>query len=579
MRIRSKVPFVSVVACIIIPALLYGKVWQEPLTDYSLKCGIHGGRLIFSTTSDPKSFNPVMAKETSTTAITGFLFEGLTDTAPLTLEVTPRLAKSWETEDDKVWMFHLREDVKWSDGKPFTADDVVFTFNDLIYNPDIPTSSRDIFTIEGERIKVEKVDDYTVRFILPCVFAPFLRALGDQILPKHKYAQLVKEGKFNFSMGLDSKPEDIVGCGPFRLKQYIPGERVILEKNPYYWKRDFCGKTLPYLDKIIFVVVQDENAALLRFMEKEIDYVGMTPQSLAILGPRQESDNFTIYNAGPALGTNFVVLNQHPGMNPQTQKPFVEPYKLKWFQNEKFRKAVSYAIDRKKIIDIVFNSLGVAIDSPESPANKLFYNPEVIQYSHNPERARKILKELGFADRDGDGILEDAEGNKVEISFFTNGNNNLRIIMATLIKKDLENVGMKINFLPLEFNNLVTKLVATYDWEMILLGLTGSIEPHFGKNVWSYTGTLHAWNQSKTPIYPWEEEIEDIFNQGVRLLDDSERKKLYDRWQYIVSDKLPFIYTATGYTLYAVRNKFGNVYPTVYGGAFPHIENVYLLKQ
>ncbi len=578
MRTVSKALFI-ILTCVFFSAPVRAGVWEEPVTSYTLHCGQPGGRLIFSTTSDPKSFNPVVAKETSTTAITGFLFEGLTDTDPLTLEVIPCLAESWESENGKVWTFHLRRDVRWNDGQPFTADDVVFTYNQLIYNPDIPSSSRDIFTLEGKPIIVEKIDDYTVRFTLPSVFAPFLKALGDDILPRHKYEPLVEKKAFNFSMGLDARPRDIVGSGPFRLKQYVPGERVVLEKNPYYWKKDDCQQALPYLNEIIFVVVQDENAALLRFMEKEIDYFGMNPQSLAILGPRQEKDSFTIYNAGPALGTNFVVFNQHPGINPQTKKPFVARCKLKWFQDERFRKAVSWAIDRQKIIDVVFNGLGVAIDSPVSPANPLFYNPDVIRYSYDPDKARQLLAEAGFRDRDNDGIIEDSQGNKVEISFFTNGDNNLRIVMATLVKKDLENIGMKINFLPLEFNNLVTKLVASFDWEMILLGFTGGVEPHFGKNVWSYSGTLHAWNQSKQPLYPWEKEIESIFDQGVKTLDPAERKEFYDRWQYIVSDKLPLIYTATGYTLYAVRNKFGNVYPTVYGGAFGHIENVYILKQ
>ena len=498
---------------------------------------------------------------------------------PLSLEVIPRLAHRWETEDGKVWTFYLRKDVKWSDGKPFTADDVVFTFNELIYNPDIPSSSRDIFTLEGKPIKVEKIDTFRVRFVLPCVFAPFLRSLGHEILPAHKYKHVVKENKFNFCMGLDSAPEDIVGCGPFRLKQYMPGERVVVERNPYYWKKDTCGNALPYLDEIVFVVVPNSDTALLRFLEKEIDYINMRPQDLPILGPRQERDNFTIYNAGPAATTNFLVLNQHPGANPHTEKPYVTPYKVKWFQNEEFRKAIAYAINRKKIIDIVFNSLGVEIYSPVSSANKIFYNPDVIRYPYAPDKAREILKNMGFCDKNGDGFLEDEEGRKLEMNFFTNSDNTLRLVMATRVKKDLESIGIKINFLPLEFNNLVTKLVATFDWEMILLGLTGGLEPHFGKNVWSYTGTLHAWNQSDAPLYPWEEEIEEIFNNGVKTLDTNERKKMYDRWQYIVSEKLPFIYTVVGQKLYAVRGKFGNLYPTLHGGAFSHIENVYLLKQ
>ena len=148
--------------------------------------------------------------------------------------------------------------------------------------------------------------------------------------------------------------------------------------------------------------------------------------------------------------------------------------------------------------------------------------------------------------------------------------------MAALIKKDFQAIGIKVHFLPLDFNNLVVKLTNSYDWEMMMIGLTGSIEPHFGKNVWSYKGSLHAWNPTGQPIDEYEEVIEDIFNRAAKTLDEEERKRLYGEWQYIVSDNLPFIYTVLPYSLFAISNKFGNVYPTVHGGAFSEIEHIYI---
>ena len=549
-------------------------VWKEPLKDYTLECGRYGGELILSANSDPKSFNPIIAKETSTTAITGFIFEGLTRTDPKTLEVIPNLALSWETEDGKTWLFHLRKDVKWSDGKKFTATDVVFTFNKLVYNPTIPTGSRDIFTIEGEKIIVEEIDDHTVRFTLPSIFVPFLRALSQEILPKHKYEKVVDEGKFTFSMGLDSKPDDITGTGPFKLKKYSPGERIILERNPSYWKKDTCGQKLPYLDRIIFIVFPNPETVLLKFLEKEIDYYSLRPQDLAILGPKQ--DDFTIYNAGIAFGSNFLTFNQNPQVNPHTTKPYVKKYKWEWFRSRDFRRAVSFAINRKKIVDVVLNGLGVEQYSPVSQANTLFYSDKIIKYPYDPEKSKNTLLSLGFHDSDGDGILEDKAGRKLEINLFTNANSPDRVIIATLIKKDLEEVGIKINFLPLEFNNLVNKLVATFDWEAILIGLTGGIEPYFGKNVWSYDGDLHMWNPTKKPLDEYEVEITDIFNASAKELDENKRKELFARWQYIVSKEVPLMYTVLGYSIYAVRDRFGNLYPTVYGGAFSEIEHLYI---
>ena len=195
----------------------------------------YGGSLVEGATSDPKSFNPVVAKETSTTAVTGYIFEGLTQMNPFTTEIEPNLAKSWEfSKDGKVWTFYLRDDVKWSDGKPLTADDVVFTYNELYYNKAIPASARDILTIEGKNIKVEKVDNFTVRFTLPKPFAPLLFALGQDILPKHILETVVKAGKFNSHWGVNTPPDQIVGTGPFLLSEYVSSQRVVVKKNPNY---------------------------------------------------------------------------------------------------------------------------------------------------------------------------------------------------------------------------------------------------------------------------------------------------------------------------------------------------------
>ena len=556
---------------------LYAKEpFKEPFIEYSLECGKEGGKIILSSTSDPKSFNPIVAQETSTTQITSLIFEGLTRTHPLTLEVEPNLAHSWETKDGKEWIFYLRDDVFFNDGVQFSADDVVFTFNDIIYNSNIPTGSRDIFTIEDKIIKVQKIDDFTVKFKLPNTFAPFLRALSQSILPKHKYQEKVKNNTFTFSMGLDSDLDDIVGTGPFKLKKYFTGERIILDKNPYYWKKDSCGQKLPYLDEVVFIILPNLDTALLKFLEGQIDYYSLRTQDLSILGPVQEEGRFTIYNAGPSFGSEFLVFNLNPGKNLQTKKPIVEPKKLKLFSNKSFRQAIAYAIDRDKIIEVVMNGLGIPQYSPESPANKFFYTDKVKKYPYDPDRAKKILLKLGFKDRNDDGVLEDKQGQELEVTFFTNANNTQRVQIATLIKKDLQDIGIKVHFLPLDFNNLVSKLTATYDWELILIGLTGSIEPYFGKNVWSYKGNLHAWNPTKKEIFPFERQIEDIFNKAATTLNEDKRKELFAKWQNIASEELPLIYTVVPYSLYAVRDKFGNLYPTVYGGAFSELEYIYL---
>ncbi len=553
-------------------------LFKELYKEYKLECGTHGGRLTFYTTGDPKSFNPIVSQESTTSQITSLIFEGLTRTDPLTLEVLPNLAQRWETTDGKKWIFYLRDDAYWNDGVRFTADDALFTFNDIIYNPDIPTGYRDILTIEGKTIALEKIDDFTVQFTLPEVFAPFLRAVGFNLLPRHVYQGLVREKKFTFAMGLDAKPADIVGSGPFRLKQYYPGERVVVERNPFYFKRDACGQKLPYLDEIVFLVLSNADTALLKFLEGEVDSYSLRTQDLGILGPLTKQGDFSIYNSGPTFTSLFLVCNQNPGINPQTNKPFVKPYKLAWFEDRRFRQALSYAINRPKIIDIIYNGLGVPLYSPVSPANTYYYDDGVTRYAFEPPRARQLLAEMGFADTDRDGILEDKSGHKLELDFFTNADALDRVQIATLIEKDLEDIGIRVNFLPLDFNNLVRKLSSTLDWELIMIGLGGGgTDPHFSRNVWSLGGNLHFWNMSGKPQEAYEQEIEDIFNTAAKTLDEAKRKELYGRWQRIVSDELPLIHTAIGYSIYAVRDRFGNLYPTPLGGAFSEIEHIYIL--
>ena len=551
---------------------------QQPNKVTSNRCSKCGGELILSTTSDPKSFNPIIAKETSTTAITGLIFEGLTRTNGVTLQVEPNLAYKWEVDKEGlVWTFHLRKDVRWNDGKPFTSEDVVFTFNQLIYNPDIPTSARDIFTVKGKKFVVEKIDKFTVRFTLPCKFAPFLRSMSQEILPKHILKDVVKEGKFNYHWGIDSKPSEIVGTGPFKLKSYLPGERIVLVRNPYYWKKDKEGVSLPYLDKITYVIVQNQDVALLKFQQGELDYFSLRGEDYPLLKPKEKEGNFTIYNTGPAWGSNFLVFNQNRGKNPYTGKPYVDPVKLKWFTNLKFRKAVAYAIDKRSIIDIVMNGLGFEQYSSMSPASGFFYNPNVKKYPYNLSQAKKLLKEIGIYDRNNDGKAEDAQGNIIEFNLFTNADNTQRVKIASLIRKDLERLGFKVNFVPLAFNQLVSKLDSTYDWDAVIIGLTGGIEPHFGSNVWLSKGHLHMWYpRQKKPATKWEEEIDRIFTQGVQELDENKRRELYYRWQEIVAENLPLIYTVLPANIFAVKNKFGNLKPSSYGGAFHNIEEIYI---
>jgi len=537
----------------------------------------YGGTLLLSTTSDPKSFNEIIAKESSTSRAIGFLFEGLTKTNGVTTEVEPCLAEEWNISGNGlVWTFFLRKDVKWFDGKPFTSDDVLFTYNSLIYNKDIPSSARDIFTIEDKQIKFEKIDDYTVKLTLPIAFAPLLRLLGQSILPKHALEEAVKAGKFNSTWGVDTLPSKIIGTGPFMLTEFKPSERLVYTKNPNYWQKDKEGKSLPYIDKIVSLIVEKDDIQLVQFESKEIDVMSIREKDFAYLKKKEQKGNYTVYDCGPSFGTNFISFNQNPNV--------VKQPKLSWFRDKNFRKAIAQSIDKQTIINNVMNGIGYPQDAAMEKAAVIFHNPFVTRYEYDLNEAKRILVDAGYKDNDGDGIIEDKGGNPIKFTLITNADNTIRQSIGTIIVTDLKKLGMDVSFTPMEFNSMVTKLTSTYDWDAVLIGLTGDVEPHGGKNVWTTDGHLHLWNMKPTDakqlkiwekyLPSWETELDSIFNKGVSELDVAKRKALYWRWQEIVAEELPVIYTVNGAALHGVRNRFGNLQPTSYGGVLHNVEKV-----
>ncbi len=548
--------------------------------DYKPVVGKRGGMLRLATFGQgPKSFNPVTAGETSTTVYTRRIFEGLTDSDPWTNEPKPLLAESWTPDESGlVWTVKLRKDVKWNDGVPFTADDVVFTYMDVVYNPKITTSTRDIITVDGKQWKVEKIDDHTVRFTLPTRFAIFDQVIGGtEVIPRHKYEAVVKAGTFDSAMGLDSKPEDIVGTGPFMFDRFETGVSVTLKRNPHYWRKDEAGNPLPYLDGISWQIVQNLDAMMLKFREGETDVYGVRGQDFPLLKPLEKTKGFKIYAQGPNFGSSFVVFNQHPGKNPESGKPFLAPHKRAWFAKTEFRQAVAHAVDKQSVINTVLQGLGYPQDGPMTFRAGYFYNDKIKRYTHDPAKSKALLAEIGLIDRDGDGVLEDEKGRPVEFTLLTNAGNTIRERISEIVRKDLEVVGMKANLLFIEFNSLVTKLDKTYDWECVLLGLTGGPEPAWGGNVWKSSGRMHMWypHQPK-PATSWEARIDEIFAAGMQELDRTKRKALYDEWQMIVNAQQPYVYTVAGEDLVAVRNRLGNVFVAPLGGPTHNIQEIFI---
>ncbi|WP_456342904.1 ABC transporter substrate-binding protein [Thermovibrio sp.] len=521
--------------------------------------GKYGGTLYTATSSDPKTFNLVVAHETSSTEAVGELFEGLTEIDVKTLKPAPALAESWEFKDGGLrWIFHLRKGVNWFDGREFTADDVVFTYNNIYFNPKIPNSTKDTFLIDGELPKVRKIDRYTVEFLLPQPFAPLLYSLGAPIFPKHVVEKPVKEGRFMEFWTVSTPPEKLIGTGPYRLVKYAPGQYLVYERNKNYWKKDEWGNTLPYVDRKIKFILPDANTQLLKFKAGELDFYSIRGDDYPELKKGERNGDYTIYNLGPSLTADFICFNQNPKALPK--------WKWELFSNRKFRWAISHAVDRKGIILTVYNGLGYPVYAPVTPANKLYWSPDYPKFPYDLKKAKELLTEIGLKDRNGDGWLETPDGHRVEINLLTNSNNPARVQIGAILKYDLKKLGIKVNFQPLDFNTLVEKLLHTHDFDAVIIGLTGSVDPNGGRNVWMSSGQLHMWNPGqKKPATKWEAEIDRLFEEAARTLDFKKRVELYKKAYYIIAYEQPLIYVAAPLVLEAARNRLKNYYPTVWG--------------
>ena len=543
--------------------------------------GKFGGTFVSSTIGEgPKTFNPFNSKDNISSQMSEIMYDGLVTTNPVTGETIPKLAKSFSV-NGKEYIVNLRHGLKWSDGKPITADDVVFTWQNIIFDGFGNTSTRDSVIIDGKLPTVEKLDDYTVKFVTPEPFAPFLRMLSSPIAPKHIFQPAVNRGKeyFDGFLSTNTNPKEFVTSGAFRLKEYVPAQRVVFERNPNYYVINKDDKKLPYLDKLVYLIVGDINNQVLKFEGGELDEISLQGANVARFKEMEKHSDFTVYNIGPDTGTMYLSMNMN-NRKDEKGKYYVDQKKQVWFQDKNFRQAVDYALDRKNMVFNIANGLGYPLFTPET-LNSIFLNKNLRPYDKNIEKSKELLKKSGFM-WDKSGHLIDKFGNHVEFDLYTNAGNTEREAIGVMVKQDLEDLGMKVNFKPIEFNSLVNKLMASLDWDMVIMGFTGSpLEPNGGKNVWLSDGTLHIFNQrlekdANSPRYAFEKRLDYLYTQGALATKFEDRKKYYDEYQAIVYDEKPLIYIYSPIRIVALRNKFKNIYPTSLGGVTHNIEEIYL---
>ena len=546
-------------------------------------------QLVEAILSDPKTFNPILSSDATSGAVGGIMFDGLVRTNPLTGEVEPALAKSWEMSEDKLKIvFTLRENLKWSDGHPLTAEDVNFSYNQLYLNEEIPAPARDVIRVGQSKAlpKVRQLNDSQIEFTISEPFAPFLSTTGGlSILPAHILKSTVEQkdpnGKplFLSTWAADTPPEKLVANSAYKLKTYATNQRLIFVENPYYWKKQVVDPEIPYIDKVVWEIVESTDTFLLQFRSGSLDSVSVSPEYFSLLKKEENRGDFTIYNGGPSYGTTFITFNLNQGS--RKGKPVVNPIKSRWFNNVKFRQAVSYAINRPRIINNIYRGLGepqTSFISVQSP----FYYDGLKGYPYDLQKAKQLLQEAGFKYNKKQQLV-DAEGNRVSFTLNTNAGNKIREAMGDQIEEDLRAIGINVNFRTVNFNVLIGKLDESLAWDCILLGFTGGNEPNNGANLWDPDGDSHMFNQKPRPgqtplkgrkVADWEAKIGELFIQGARELDEVKRKVIYAEIQKLVEEQVPMIYLVNPYSLNAVRNKIQGIKYSALGGAFWNLDEL-----
>lgn len=566
----------------------------EPLIRQLPTVGRYGGRFVLGETNNPRTFNALMANETSSTDIRDRIYGFLVDFNHATQEYEPGIAKSWEVAPDGVtWTFHLRRGAAFSDGHPITAEDVLFSF-EVVYDKSLHPAMQEMLQTQGQNFKVTAPDPYTIVIDTGKPHAGLLDALcpGNlPIIPKHTLQESYTNGTFAAAYNVSTPPDKLVTSGAWRVGQYVPNEKTVLVRNPHYFGFDQNNQRLPYLDELVLLVVPDQDAADLAFRAGSLDAIDdVKPENYRWYEENQEKGNFTLHTVGTSQATHFMWFNlnkvQPPigGVEPAHGKrlgePFVDPVKYAWFNNANFRRAISMAIDREAFIRGVFFGYGEKNWSQSTSSNKQWYAPDLITHDYNPAESKRLLAGMGFKDTNGDGVLEDARGNQVSFILKTNSSNALRISMANFIRDDLAKVGIRMILTPIDFNTIISNIRADFQYDAILLGFQSSVPPtpFGGQNVWRSSGESHQWFiRQQKPATPEEARIDRALDD---MLTSQERAVQRQKWreiQTILNDQAWFIWLPIQIIKVPVSNRFGNLQPSIMAHRILwNIEQVYV---
>jgi len=543
----------------------------DTLTMSAAEIGHYGGQFSIPITAGPQTFNRLISSVNTTNDITNLMFAGLTEFDSETQTVYPQLAKSWErSADGLTWTWHLRHGATFSDGHPITSADVLFMF-EAVYDSTLHPSMQDLLLVDGKPYQVSAPDSYTVvtRVARPSAAVPAVIG-GLRIMPRHVLEPALRNGTFASAYGVDTPPAQIVASGPFRLEQYLPNEQVVLAPNPWWLGVDAKGQRLPYLDRLVFLIVPDQNTATAKFQAGEVDAIdNVKPEDYQSYIDGAGRGGYTLHDLGASLNSNFIWFNLNRAPTTRGTRKAGEPVAgaaYRWFSNRAFRQAFSMAIDRDALIRGPMFGDGYKNWSSPTVGSKPWGQHGLVGFDYDPAAAKAALDRLGWKDRNGDGVREDDLGHPIRFTIKTNGDNLVRKGMLTLIRDDLARVGIDVVPAMVDLNTLTTNLREDFNYEAMLLGLGSAVppDPVMYANFLSSKGASHYWNVRQAhPATPAEARIDALDAELAESGDEAVRMRAWKEIVRTLNDECFVVWLPSQKIMVPIRNRFGNVHPTV----------------
>lgn len=512
--------------------------------------------IVASIRAEPRSFNRYVARDLTTTVVTYLTQASLVRVNHTTDRLEPELAASWDLlPDQRTYRLHLRPNVRFSDGMPFTADDVAFSFR-AIYDPESGSLLADSLLVGGQPLAVTADDAKTVTIRFPAPFGPGLRILdGVPMLPRHRLAQALAAGTFASAWSVSTSPSEVAGLGPFRLVSYQPGQRLTFERNPLFWAAAGGGPA-PTVDRMVLEIIPDQASESLRLQSGAIDFTESEIRASDYAAVKRATDAGTLRLSDLGVGLDGDLLWMNLKRTGVDDRP--------WLRTTEFRRAVSRAVDRDAFVRTVYLGAAVPGYTLVSPGNRDWYVDQPAPAFDVPH-ARERLASLGLADRNGDGLLEDAAGRPVRFALLTQGGNTSLERGAAFIRESLAHVGVTVDVVTLDAGALVDRIMSgAYDAAYFRL-LTTDTDPTLNSDFWLTSGSAHVWNPTqRTPATEWEREIDRLMIDLSTTIDPARRKALFTDVQRIVAREVPALCFAFPRMSYAMNTRVAHATPAAF---------------